>query len=114
MGAGSSGYNECYKHIVRFNEVDPYGIVHHSVYLVWAETGMQNYLSDAGLFTKYEVEKISCKYISPAHDRDEVTVRIRLDKESDVNAGVLFFSFEISISNRPLVRGKISVRKEGS
>lgn len=114
MGPASSGYIECYKHTVRFNEVDPYGMVHHSVYIVWAEIGIQNYLSDAGLFTKYEIDKISCKYISPARDRDEVTVRIRLNKDSDLNEGVLFFSFEITLRNKPLTRGNISVRRGDS
>lgn len=103
---------ECYDHIVGFDEIDPYGIVHHSVYITWAELGLRKVFLDAGLSDEYEVERISCKYISPAHDKEEITVRTRMKDGIDAADGRIRFPFEIISGRRPLVKGEMIVRKE--
>ena len=112
MSATSSGFVDCYDHIVGFNEVDPYGIVHHSVYLEWAELGMRKVFLDAGLSDEYEVERISCKNIAPAHDKEEITVRTRMKDSIDASQGRIRFPFDIISGRRPLVKGEMIVRKE--
>ena len=109
-----SGFFECYHHTTGFHEVDPYGIVHHSVYLIWAELGLQNYLSEAGLFRTYEIIRINCKYLNPAHNHDEIIVRTRVKKIRDENTAGLIFPFEIISGHRLLSKGEMVIKREGS
>lgn len=112
MSGASPGFIVCYEHCVGFHEVDPYGIVHHSVYLVWAELGLRKVLLDAGLSDAYEMERISCKYISPAHEKEEIIVRTRMKGGIDAADDRIRFPFEIISGRRPLVKGEMIVRKE--
>ena len=94
--------------------MDPYGIVHHSVYLIWAELGLQNYLSEAGLFKTYEIGRINCKYLSPAHNHDEIIVRTKVNEIRDESTAGFIFPFEIISGHRLLSRGEMLIRREGS
>ncbi|MFK7961198.1 MAG: acyl-CoA thioesterase [Phycisphaerales bacterium] len=77
---------------VRYNECDPMGIAHHSVYPVWLEIGRTEALRAAGLrFRDMEaggafiaVSKLAIHYRVPIRYDDEIEVAIRVDRATRV------------------------------
>lgn len=74
----------------RYAETDMMGIIHHSVYPVWFEAARTEFIKVTGI-TYSELEKqgimlplaeLSCRYISPLHYEDEVTIETRVSKLS--------------------------------
>ena len=68
--------------LVSFFDVDIMGIVHHTVYPKWFETGRRDYLIKAGIpHSKFNslglylpLSHMECKYKSPAKFGDEISV----------------------------------------
>jgi len=71
------------KLIVRYQETDQMGIVHHSVYPIWFECGRTDLIKYAGItYSQMEKEGVSlpliglnCRYLYPAHYEDEILVK---------------------------------------
>ena len=104
-----------YHHKVRFYEVDPYGIVHHSVYLLWAETGLQEFAEHEGLPGAYTIEKITCKYIFPARSGDDITLRIRIRRSLTDGEGRMegyVFAFDMTNGRSILAKGEIRTKQK--
>ena len=102
-----------YHHKVKFYEVDPYGIVHHSVYLLWAETGLQEFAEHEDLYGEYTIERISCKYIAPARNHDSILLRIRIRKhlkDEEAQKEGYIFAFDITNDRAILAKGEIRTK----
>ena len=73
-----------------------WGVVYHSNYMVWMEVGRVELYRSLGLRYRdmerdgllLAVAEINCRYISPAHYDDEVTIKA-LDRKGDHTYGVL-------------------------
>ncbi len=86
---------------VRYAETDKMGIVHHSNYLVWFELGRSEFCRARG-FSYLEMEEkedalmvvaeVYCRYKSPAHYEDLVTVRTNV---ADIRSRSLRFIYEV-------------------
>lgn len=85
---------------VRYAETDQMGIVHHAVYPIWFEVGRTDLLNQAGM-SYGEIEErgfllplaeLSCRYRSPARYEDEVIVKTRIAKMTNVK---VYFHYEV-------------------
>ncbi|NLY19053.1 MAG: acyl-CoA thioesterase [Clostridiaceae bacterium] len=69
--------------IVRYQETDQMGIVHHSVYPIWFECGRTDLIKCAGMtYSQMEKEgvflpliELKCRYFYPANYEDEIVVK---------------------------------------
>ena len=86
---------------VRYAETDQMGIVHHSNYLVWFELGRSEFCRARGFSYKEMEEKdnallvvaeVYCRYKSPAHYEDLLTIRTKL---AEVRSRSIQFVYEI-------------------
>jgi acyl-CoA thioester hydrolase len=86
---------------VRYAETDKMGIVHHANYLVWFELGRSEFCRARGFSYKEMEERdnallvvaeVYCRYKSPAHYEDMLTVRTRL---AEVRSRSIQFVYEI-------------------
>ncbi len=86
---------------VRYAETDQMGIVHHASYLVWFEVGRSDLCRDKGFSYKEMEEQENalmvvaetyCRYKSPAHYEDVLTVRTKI---GEVRSRSLRFFYEI-------------------
>jgi acyl-CoA thioester hydrolase len=79
---------------VRYAETDAMGVVHHSHFLVWFESGRTELMRQAGCpYADMEREgyrmpvvEASCRYVSPARYDDLVTVETRVEDLTRVTA----------------------------
>ena len=86
---------------VRHAETDQMGVVYHSNYLIWFEVGRVEMLRQLG-FTYRDMEKnddthiavvdVHCRFKSPAHYDDLITIRTRL---TNVRESLLHFAYEL-------------------
>ena len=85
---------------VRYAETDQMGIVHHSNYLIWFETGRSDLCRAKG-FSYKEMEKDNalmvvaesyCRYKSPAYYEDVLVVRTQI---AEIRRRALRFIYEI-------------------
>lgn len=75
---------------VRYNEVDPMGVVHHSRYFNYFEMARVEGLRGLGIaYSELEkrgiymvVAKVSCQYRAPAHYDELLTIDMNVDKFS--------------------------------
>jgi acyl-CoA thioester hydrolase len=78
---------------VRYNECDPMGVTHHSVYAVWLEEARSQWLRNLGVaYSELEkqgvffvVAKINIRYHRPARYDDELTVTCSMLTRSKVS-----------------------------
>ena len=86
---------------VRYAETDQMGIVHHANYLIWFETGRSELCRAKGFSYKQMededdalmvVAESYCRYKSPAHYEDVLTVRTRV---SEMRSRSIRFFYEI-------------------
>ena len=86
---------------VRYAETDQMGIVHNSNYLVWFEVGRSEFCRARGFSYKEMEEKDNalmvvaesyCRYKSPAHYEDLLTVRTRVE---EIRSRSMRFIYEI-------------------
>lgn len=86
---------------VRYAETDQMGIVHHSNYLIWFESGRSDFCRARGFSYKEMEEKDNallvvaetyCRYKSPAFYEDELIVRTKV---GDIRSRSLRFIYEI-------------------
>ncbi len=86
---------------VRYAETDQMGIVHHANYLIWFETGRSELCRAKGFSYKQMEEEDDalmvvaesyCRYKSPAHYEDVLTVRTRV---SELRSRSIRFFYEI-------------------
>ncbi len=86
---------------VRYAETDQMGIVHHSNYLIWFETGRSEFCRSRGFSYREMEEKenalmvvaeVYCRYKSPAFYEDLILVRTRVE---EIRSRSLRFVYEI-------------------
>ncbi|MEZ5346737.1 MAG: thioesterase family protein [Pyrinomonadaceae bacterium] len=86
---------------VRYAETDKMGIVHHANYYVWFELGRSDLCRARG-FSYLEMEdkddlqmvvaETQCRYISPAHYEDLLTIRTAIE---EIRSRSLKFIYEV-------------------
>ncbi|MGB7068087.1 MAG: thioesterase family protein [Pyrinomonadaceae bacterium] len=86
---------------VRYAETDQMGIVHHSNYPIWFESGRSDFCRARGFSYKEMEEKddsllvvaeIYCRYKSPSYYEDVLTVRTRI---GELRSRSLRFVYEV-------------------
>ena len=86
---------------VRYAETDQMGIVHHSNYLVWFETGRSDLCRARGFsYKEMETEadalmvvaETYVRHLSPAYYEDVLTIRVRI---TELRSRTLRFSYEV-------------------
>tara|TARA_B100000579_G_C22685998_1_gene782649 strand:+ start:247 stop:633 length:387 start_codon:yes stop_codon:yes gene_type:complete len=96
---------------VRYNECDPMGIVHHSVYPVWFEMGRIEWLRTQGNNYKcldeenvhFVVTTLQVKYHAPAKYDDDLILITTCIKNSKAT---LTHSYELKHRNTLLTKGE--------
>lgn len=97
----------------RYSETDQMGIIHHSNYAIWFETGRIEFLKKAGT-SNIDIEakgvllplyEMSCKFKSPARSEDEIIVITSLKQISRVR---LCFSYQVinALNHKLLATGE--------
>ncbi|NLK68706.1 MAG: acyl-CoA thioesterase [Clostridiaceae bacterium] len=74
------------KLIVRYQETDQMGIVHHSVYPIWFECGRTDFIKKVGLsYGQLEREgvmlplrSLKCTFYNPSYYDDEIFIKTRI------------------------------------
>lgn len=97
--------------VVRYQETDQMGIVHHSVYPIWYEVSRAEFcrqigmpysqMEKAGLMTP--IYEVSSKYRAPARYEDVLTVEARLTKVTEYR---MEFSYRIFCKDTLIHTGK--------
>ena len=86
---------------VRYAETDQMGIVHHANYLIWFESGRSELCRAKGFSYKemeddddalMDVAESYCRYKSPAHYEDVLTLRTRV---GDIRSRSIRFFYEV-------------------
>jgi len=86
---------------VRYAETDQMGVVYHSNYIVWFEVGRVEMLRQLGFTyrqmeeqdgTNLAVVEVRCRFKTPAHYDDVITLRTRLLKVRD---SLLHFGYDV-------------------
>lgn len=80
------------KIIVRYQETDMMGIVHHSVYPIWFEEARTNFIKELGIsYSEIEnngvmlpVSKLNCKYIKPSLYEDSLIIHTKIKNLTNV------------------------------
>jgi acyl-CoA thioester hydrolase len=109
-------------HRVRYDECDPMGIVHHSVYLQYFEMGRTELLrASGGRYRDMEDEgllvvvvRVDCRYKSPARYDDLIEIRTRIAK---VTAGKIVHEYDVHRDQVTLVSATVTlavINREGS
>ena len=99
-------------HRVRYDECDPMGYVHHSVYLQYFEIGRTELLrASGGRYREMEengllvvVVNVNCRYHSPARYDDLVTIDTKI---ADVTAGKIVHNYVVSREGQKLVSAEV-------
>ncbi|KAA5543787.1 acyl-CoA thioesterase [Roseiconus nitratireducens] len=101
-------------HRVRYDECDPMGFVHHSVYLQFFEMGRTELLrASGGRYRDMEnegmlvvVARVDCRYKSPARYDDLIEIHTRIDK---VTAGKILHGYTITRDQTTLVTAEVTL-----
>ena len=97
--------------IVRYQETDQMGVVHHSVYPIWYEEARTNFIKSCLNISYSEIEKmgilfpvsrLSCKYIKPALYEDILKIHTNIKAISAVK---LEFEYKIFKNNELINTG---------
>ncbi|HZK27843.1 MAG TPA: thioesterase family protein [Thermoclostridium sp.] len=88
------------KLIVRYQETDQMGIVHHSVYPIWFECGRTDFIKKVGL-SYGQLEKngvmlplrsLKCNYYYPSHYDEEIFLKTRI---ANLTPSRILFYYEV-------------------
>ncbi len=101
------------KLIVRYQETDQMGIVHHSVYPIWFECGRTDYIKSMGM-SYGQMEKngvmlpllsMRCQYRYPSYYEDEITVQSKMQSLTPTR---ITFHYDIYRKghDKPVVQGE--------
>lgn len=101
-------------HRVRYDECDPMGLVHHSVYLQYFEIGRTELLrASGGRYREMEaagqfvvVIRVDCKYRRPARYDDLLQIHTRISK---VTAAKIIHEYTITLDDQLLVEATITL-----
>ncbi|AGC68477.1 thioesterase superfamily protein [Thermoclostridium stercorarium subsp. stercorarium DSM 8532] len=101
------------KLIVRYQETDQMGIVHHSVYPIWFECGRTDFIKKAGLSysqmekegVKLPLRSLRCNYYHPSYFEDEIVIKTGI---SYLTPTRIVFSYEVYRKGflKPIVTGE--------
>jgi acyl-CoA thioester hydrolase len=102
------------QHRVRYDECDPMGFVHHSIYLQYFEMGRTELLrSSGGRYRDMEeagqlvvVARVDCRYRSPAKYDDLVSILTRIDR---VTAGKIVHEYEVTRGDDKIVDATVTL-----
>ena len=101
-------------HRVRYDECDPMGYVHHSIYLQYFEIGRTELLrASGGRYRDMESEglrvvvvNVNCRYQKPAHYDDYIEIHTRI---ANVTAGKIIHQYTVSRDGETLVTAEVTL-----
>ncbi|MCA9136396.1 MAG: acyl-CoA thioesterase [Planctomycetales bacterium] len=101
-------------HRVRYDECDPMGFVHHSIYLQYFEMGRTELLrASGGRYRDMEdegllvvVARVECNYKSPARYDDLIQINTRI---ASVSAGKIVHEYTICRDQTTLVTSTVTL-----
>lgn len=96
--------------VVRYAETDQMGVAHHSVYPIWFEVARTDFIKTIGVSygdmekmgVMLPVTDIGVKYIRSAYYEDVVTVRVFVDRVTNVR---ISFRYEVLRGEELLATG---------
>ncbi|NND98078.1 MAG: acyl-CoA thioesterase [Pirellulaceae bacterium] len=102
------------QHRVRYDECDPMGFVHHSIYLQYFEMGRTELLrASGGRYRDMEsagllvvVVRVDCRYKRPAQYDDLISIQTRIDK---VTAGKIIHEYAVTRDDDLLVTATVTL-----
>jgi len=102
------------EHRVRYDECDPMGLVHHSVYLQYFEIGRTELLrASGGRYRDMEdngllvvVVRVDCRYKSPARYDDLLDIQTRIAK---VTAAKIIHEYVVSRDDVTIVTATVTL-----
>lgn len=102
------------QHRVRYDECDPMGFVHHSIYLQFFEMGRTELLrSSGGRYRDMEaaghlvvVVRVDCRYRRPAKYDDMLTIHTRIER---VTAAKMIHEYEITRGEETIVDATVTL-----
>jgi acyl-CoA thioester hydrolase len=102
------------RHRVRYDECDPMGFVHHSIYLQYFEMGRTELLRQSGgryrdmedADTLVVVVRVDCRYKRPARYDDLIDIHTRIAK---VTAAKIIHDYTITRDDETLVTATITL-----
>ena len=102
------------QHRVRYDECDPMGYVHHSVYLQYFEMGRTELLRESGgRYRDMEAEgclvvvaRVDCRYKSPARYDDLISIHTRISK---VTIGKIVHDYTVTRDHQTLVTATVTL-----
>ena len=101
-------------HRVRYDECDPMGFVHHSIYLQYFEMGRTELLrASGGRYRDMEeagqlvvVARVDCRYRKPAKYDDLLTIETRIDR---VTAGKIVHEYTVRRDSDQIVDATVTL-----
>ncbi len=102
------------QHRVRYDECDPMGFVHHSIYLQYFEMGRTELLrASGGRYRDMEdagqlvvVVRVDCRYRSPAKYDDLIDIQTRIE---NVTVGKIVHEYEITRDGQKIVDATVTL-----
>ena len=95
----------------RYAETDMMGIIHHSVYPVWFEAAITEFIKNITGVSYTELEKqgimlpltdLECHYIKPVHYEDRVIIETKVKK---LSCARIEFEYCVLLDDEIMVRG---------
>ena len=102
------------QHRVRYDECDPMGFVHHSIYLQYFEMGRTELLrASGGRYRDMEdagqlvvVVRVDCRYRSPAKYDDLISITTRIER---VTAGKIIHEYKVTRDEQTIVDATVTL-----
>lgn len=102
------------QHRVRYDECDPMGFVHHSIYLQYFEMGRTELLrASGGRYRDMEdegllvvVARVDCRYKSPARYDDLIEIQTRI---AQVTAGKIVHEYVVRRDTTTIVTATVTL-----
>ena len=102
------------EHRVRYDECDPMGFVHHSVFLQYFEIGRTELLrASGGRYRDMEsngqlvvVVRVDCRYRKPARYDDLIQIKTRIER---VTAGKIVHEYVVTRDTETLVDATVTL-----
>lgn len=102
------------QHRVRYDECDPMGFVHHSIYLQFFEMGRTELLrASGGRYRDMEaaghlvvVVRVDCRYRRPAKYDDMLTIHTRIER---VTAAKMIHEYQITRGEETIVDATVTL-----
>jgi YbgC/YbaW family acyl-CoA thioester hydrolase len=100
-----------YRDVIEFEDVDSYGIAHHSKLICILERARVHFFKEKGVDLhggelQLVLANMDIKFLAPAKMMDEVSVDLRVEK---LGAAALVWNYQMSVENTHVLKAKIKM-----